>query len=217
MFPMSTSVRTAARGATYHHGDLRNVLLASARELAAEGSIDGFRLREVARRAGVSHSAAYNHFADKAALVEALATEAFETLAAAMNAASEFASEPATRLANAGVAYVCFAVTHPAEFRFMFRPEHCAREGAAESTEALRRASNESYGILRDAVRTALHAGAIAGDEETLVLCAWSTVHGLATLLVDGPQHYRELPLAAVESLARAVTTTLLAGFATRP
>jgi AcrR family transcriptional regulator len=214
---MSTSVRTATRGTAYHHGDLRNVLLASARELAAEGSIDGFRLREVARRAGVSHTAAYNHFADKAALVEALATEAFETLTAAMNAATDSTAAPADRLASVGVAYVCFAVTHPAEFRFMFRPEHCAREGEAESTQALRRASSDAYGVLRDAVRSALRAGAIAGDEETLVLSAWSSVHGLATLLVDGPQRADGLTLATVESLARAVTATLMTGFVTRP
>jgi AcrR family transcriptional regulator len=218
MFPMSTSrpVATLERSKNYHHGNLRNVLLASARELAAEQNIDGFRLREVARRAGVSHTAAYNHFADKAALVEALVIEAFATLTGELQAAAASSADLLIRLERIGVAYVSFAYRHAAEFRFMWRPEYCVAKPGARDGEALRAASIAAYDVLVNAVAAALQAGTLAGDPETFVLTAWAAVHGLAALLVDGPQRDDALTLLQVESRARDMTRVLIGGMLAR-
>ncbi|MBD5634544.1 MAG: TetR/AcrR family transcriptional regulator [Candidatus Eremiobacteraeota bacterium] len=206
---MSTTVRRNADAkAAYHHGDLRNALLAAARALVSEGGIDGFGLREVSRRAGVSHTAAYNHFANRSALVEALVIEAFAALTAALRAAEFGATDPLRRLQDVGVAYVRFAYERQAEFRFMFRPEHCPDPGSA-SVE-LRAATSAAYAPLADAIAAALSAGAIAGNAQTLALTAWSGVHGLASLIVDGPLRNEALDSATVEALARSVTSTLI-------
>lgn len=218
MLSMST-LRTPARAKrskAYHHGNLRQVLLASARELAAEQSIDGFRLREVARRAGVSHAAAYNHFADKAALIEALVIEAFATLRDELRAAAATSDDLLVRLERIGIAYVSFAYRHPAEFRFMWRPEHCVAKAGARDGEALQAASLAAYDVLVSAIAAALESGTFAGDAETFVLTAWSGVHGLAALLVDGPERNDGLTLAQVESLARGLSRTLIAGMLAR-
>jgi AcrR family transcriptional regulator len=215
---MSTSRPVSARARTknYHHGNLRSVLLASARELAAEQSIDGFRLREVARRAGVSHTAAYNHFADKAALVEALVIEAFATLTGELQSAAASSDDLLVRLERIGIAYVSFAYRHPAEFRFMWRPEHFVAKPGARDGEALLIASTASYDVLVGAMAAALKSGTLAGDPETFVLTAWAAVHGLAALLVDGPRRNDGLTLLHVEALAREMTRVLIGGMLPR-
>ena len=219
MFPMSTlwSRHSTGRSKNYHHGNLREALLDSARALAAEGNIDEFHLREVARRAGVSHTAAYNHFADKAALVEALVIEAFAALAADLHAAADSCDEPIRRLEQIGCAYVLFAYRNPAEFRFMWRPELCVPRPAARDGDASRPKGASAYQVLVEAIAAALDSGSIAGNRETLVLAAWSAVHGLAALLLDGPQRVEAQTLEEVESLARGVTRTLITGMLARP
>ncbi len=219
MLPMSISdpPSTVAASKNYHHGNLRHELLAAARALVAERSIDGFHLREVARRAGVSHTAAYNHFAGKAALVEALVIEALSDLASELRAASESCDDPIGRLERIGCAYVLFALKHPAEFRFMWRPEHLHPRPSAREGEALRAAGGAGYRVLVQAIDMALASGAIEGDPEALVLTAWSAVHGLAALLIDGPERDETRSLAQVETLARSVTSTLIAGMLARP
>jgi AcrR family transcriptional regulator len=104
----------------YHHGDLRVALLASAAELLDEGGPEAVSLRECARRAGVSHAAPYRHFATKEALLLALAEEGFDGLAAAGDEAMRRVRDPRERLDAYGVAYVHFALEHPARFRLMF-------------------------------------------------------------------------------------------------
>lgn len=96
---------------TYHHGDLRPALLAAAAQALEKDGPDGISLRELARRAGVSHTAPYRHFADRQALLAALAEEGFATLAA------ELDGKP---WRDQAVAYVRFALAHPARFRLMF-------------------------------------------------------------------------------------------------
>jgi AcrR family transcriptional regulator len=178
---------------SYHHGDLRRALLDAARQLAEERGIDGFTLREVARRAGVSHAAPYHHFADKTALVEALAVETYRHLAQALQQACDRKRGDALdRLCAIGIAYVEFAVEHPAEFRLLTRFEVCPppQETQIIGTFALpplEDATNEAYNVLIGTIQEGQQAKLVAeGNVESLALTCWASVHGLAVLLLDG-------------------------------
>ncbi|HET7198311.1 MAG TPA: TetR/AcrR family transcriptional regulator [Burkholderiales bacterium] len=153
---------------TYHHGDLRPALLrAAARVLEKEGPA-ALSLRSLARRAGVSHNAPYRHFADREALLAALAAEGYRMLGEALAGASGRAI---------GEAYLRFALAHPQRFRLMFGghlPMARHRELAA--------AAARPHQALVDAFR----AEPSIGDAEQAAAAAWSLVHGLAHLLLDG-------------------------------
>ncbi len=208
---------------SYHHGDLRRALLAAARQLVAERGVENFTLRQVARLAGVSHAAPYHHFADKAALVAALAEESFVELADALRAPlGDAVGEPLERLQAMGLAYVHFAVSHPAEFRFMFRPE---LRNSAEQTpgadpaeaQAVERAGLAAYQVLVDGIVACQEAGlSPPGDPGPLALTAWSTVHGLAMLLVDGPLQRDAVAAGYRDRVAREVTERLAQGLLVR-
>ena len=208
---------------SYHHGDLRRALLAAARQLVAEHGVESFTLRQVARLAGVSHAAPYHHFADKAALVAALAEESFADLAGALRAArADTVGEPLERLQAMGLAYVRFAVSHPAEFRFMFRPElrrsseRAPGDGTPEPT-AVERAGLAAYQVLVDGIVACQEAGLVPpGDPGPLALTAWSTVHGLAMLLVDGPLQRDAAGAGYRDRVAREVTQRLALGLLVR-
>src|SRR5271156_5798210 len=107
-----TDRRTARRG-TYHHGDLKRALTEAALALVAEKGPKGFTLTEAARRAGVSAAAPYRHFADKAQLLAAVATEGFIQLHAALSTAGDGAADARIRVIDQGRAYVRWAVDHP--------------------------------------------------------------------------------------------------------
>ena len=154
--------------ATYHHGDLRTALVTAALTLleAGEGPPS---LREVARAAGVSAMAPYRHFADRAALLAAVADEGFGALRTWLLAADDV-PDSRTALVAQGRAYVDFALAHPALFRLMFSREKAG--GVPEGETA--------YTVLANRVAQ------IAPDRaEPATLAAWGLVHGLATLLLD--------------------------------
>lgn len=165
----------------YHHGNLREALIDAAHDLLIEAGVEAVSLRAVARRAGVSAGAPYHHFADKAALLAALVQRYFEDMDRAARAVLP-GKTPQAQLKAIGVAYVMYAVTHPAEFRLMFRPE----KGAFLETEAA--VDAPVYGVLLQVIDE-LHAQGKGGDQHTDVITAWSLVHGLAALLIDGPLH----------------------------
>ncbi len=177
--------RTAAR--RYHHGDLHRVLLEAGMELVREGGTEAVSLRAVARRAEVSHAAPYHHFRDKAALVEALAVEAFRIFTRTLRGSWESADgSPLERLGALGTAYVRFALDHPFEFRLMHLPG-LRQMPAAGGASPVSGASAEAFGVLVDAIKACQEPGLIPeGDPEPFALTAWSTVHGLAVLLLDG-------------------------------
>jgi AcrR family transcriptional regulator len=197
----------------YHHGDLRRALLEAALSLVDEHGIEGLTLREVARRAGVSHSAPYHHFADKRAIVAGLAEESYGLLRNDLATAARRHDDPLERLRAIGVAYVHFAFRHPPRFRVMNRPELRSRERVT----AVELAGERSEEPLREAIAAAQAAGVlVAGDPQAIGLAAWATAHGLATLIVDGPLRHRVRSLREAERLTRAAVELLLTGLTRR-
>jgi AcrR family transcriptional regulator len=167
----------------YHHGDLRRAILDAAVESISVNGSAALSLRELARRAGVSHAAPIHHFGDKAGVLTALAAEGFELLADALQAAGDdFVEE--------GVAYVRFAVAYKAHFEVMFRPDTYHRDDP--SVVAARERAGRA---LDDGVRART---ALAGREAEMAgVAAWSLVHGFATLWLTGA-----LPASLGEDLA---------------
>lgn len=161
---------------TYHHGDLKNALLAAAETLLRSHGPNGLSLREVARVAGVSHTAPYRHFSNKSALLQALAQRGFERLHAAMSAAAASVPHgPEQQLIAAGVAYVSFAVSHAEITQLMFgghiAPE---RDGTEED------ACTVLLAIIESGIAAGVFRARAAGE---LAQVAWSTMHGLAMLI----------------------------------
>lgn len=182
------TVSTSAPDRAYHHGDLRDALVSAAlAQLEAEGET-ALSLRAAARACGVSAMAPYRHFADKEALLEAVAARGFEDLADRLEAADAAPSEGVEALGAQGAAYVAFACARPALFRLMFM------------TAAPKPDGTRAYRILEARVAALPHPAMPAED---LTLAAWSLVHGLAALILD-----RRVPLAADagEAVARRIT-----------
>jgi AcrR family transcriptional regulator len=174
----------------YHHGDLRNALVASAGRLIEAGGLGAFSLREAAREVGVSANAAYRHFEDKSALVTAVASDGFARLAERMRRAMSSAggrrgSAPLSiaRFKAVGRAYVEFAAAHPELFRVMFG-EGGADCRAAESPE---NDAETPWTLLGRALDALVTDGLLSPERrEGAELKAWSVVHGLAALTLDG-------------------------------
>ena len=125
-----------AAGKTYHHGNLRTALLTASLALIRKEGLHGFTLREVARRAGVSHNAPYRHFRDRSDLLAAIAEDGFNRLTTKIRAASSKGDSHLERLRLAGIAYVQFGLDRPEEFNVMFSTEwdpatHPAAKAAA--------------------------------------------------------------------------------------
>ena len=154
----------------YHHGDLRAALLRAAVEAIGRAGPGGMSLRDVARRAGVSHAAAAYHFGDKAGLLTAVAAQGYRMLTQEL----QNARDSGRGFLEVGVAYVRFAVSHRAHFEVMYRPE-LYRPDDAEVREARAGAAVLLYGTASP------DAGQLAAGA-----AAWSLVHGLATLWLNG-------------------------------
>lgn len=167
----------AARPAGYHHGDLPNALKAAAVEVITEKGPAGFSLREVARRAGVSHAAPAHHFGDSTGLLTALAVDAFRLLDEAMTAAAAAAEDPADRLSRVGRAYVEVGLANPAHLGVVFRPDLVDTSDPAygEWGERAYRHLVEALEAVRDALNPDL-------DVDDAARLCWSTVQGLLVL-----------------------------------
>jgi len=180
----------------YHHGNLRETLLRAAMELIAERGAHGLSLRECARRAGVSHAAPYRHFADKDALLYAIAEQGFEKLYAAGVASMEGFEDPLERLDAYGVAYVRFALENPVLLRVMFTLQFDLPEGAKDL-------GTPAFDLLQQATAEVVGPDV---DSYAAAFAAWSLPHGLSMLVLDGrvPAELVE-DTEAVEKLARSV------------
>ncbi|NQD87938.1 TetR/AcrR family transcriptional regulator [Paenarthrobacter sp. CM16] len=168
---MSTSTKS------YHHGDLRAALIAAAVEGLEAG--EPFSLRAVARRAGVSPTAPYRHFADREALDSAVAVEGFKDLRADLEAALALPTKlasPEEVIGALGVAYVGFALRRPAVFRLMF-----GNECDEENSERVQ-ASGQLHEMLNKAIERLFPGAPTSG----LSIALWSVAHGLAFLHLDG-------------------------------
>ena len=182
----------------YHHGNLRKTLLDAAVALIGEVGPRAFTLREVARRAGVSHNAPYRHFAGKDELLVAVAAEGFERLAAAMRESMAPATSARERLVLCGCGYVDFALRWPHHLLVMFdQPPATGLNCPPEGSEDRRRIGEDAFRVLLDCIGGAQGSGDLpAGDPRPLAWTAWSLVHGVAKLATGG-----NLPLTAGATL----------------
>lgn len=174
---------TPKKASSYHHGALRAALIRSAREILESDGYEALTLRATARRAGVSQAAPYNHFADKADLLAAIAALGFEEFAAAMRREMGAAEDPLARLNATGIAYVAFATSNPGLFKLMFGSSVHQTSGDAH----LDAARTSAYEVLREAVHSVQQsAPGDAAHDELESLRSWAFVHGLATMINAG-------------------------------
>jgi AcrR family transcriptional regulator len=188
---------------SYHHGNLAESLLDAVDQLATKFGLEAVTLRACAKIVGVSPSSAFRHYADKRALLTAFATKALHQLAEEMEAAQNRALAAGTNaFAAVGLAYVEFALDKPAFFRAMWREEtiYTSDEAYLAATQRLSRHLQGGF------------AETIADDDPHNLspqeLLAWSAVHGLANLFVDGPVEKgktKEQKLAAAQAMIEAL------------
>ncbi len=182
MYTVSTSTRRKAdKAPSYHHGNLRAALVAVGLKLLESGQSAEFSQRELTRQVGVSANAAYRHFASKEDLLTAMAAEGFRQLINDQAAAIQKRSGAAERFLGAGRAYVGFARRHPALFRLMF-----SRFAAANRSEELNAAAQLAYEGMRYSAAAALEKPVNDAQVTVMAMRAWSTVHGLSQLIIDG-------------------------------
>jgi AcrR family transcriptional regulator len=187
----------------YHHGDLRAALLAAAEQELTDKGVEGFSLRSVAKRAGVSHAAPSHHFGDTNGLLTALAAEGFTRFQDTLDAREQGASDPRDKAVRAGLGYLEFAIARPALFRLIFssvRPDF--------ATVELQGAANRAYDHLVGLVSA-------LGGHDTDVIALWATSHGIADLAAG--QRMRTLqgkPPQEREAMIRAVLLRCLPGAA---
>ena len=186
--------RRTGRSASYHHGDLRDALVRSARTILERDGLPALSLRGVARAAGVSPAAPYHHFPDKQALRDAVAEQGFDALTSAMTTRMAKKKDPQARLEASGVGYITFAVENPALFALMF--------GAGQqlsANAAVTQAGQRAYAVLAAAVA----ATSADGSADPLVcLRLWGLVHGVAKLILEGCVNPADYGLSGGEALA---------------
>jgi AcrR family transcriptional regulator len=183
--PRPAGKQKPSRSRPYHHGAVREQLIAEAFTLAEEGGLAAVSLREAARRVGVSHTAAYHHFPSKADIVAAAAAIGMWRLAENLErAGNETTDDAAERICRLAPAYVEFALQNEAVFRLMFAPEIARKAGFPE----LRRASDAAAAPLLRALQDwhKRKKGKHVDDEvRELAIAIWAMVHGLAMLAMD--------------------------------
>jgi len=162
---------------TYHHGDLPNALRRAAVSVIEERGLGGFSLREVARRADVSHNAPAHHFGDVRGLLTSLACEGFEALHQSGRAAASAHDDPVERLMAIGEAYVELAKSHPAHCGLMFRVDIVDTHDPDLVAAGL-----AAYGVLEDAVRAVLMSEGLGAHLDDATWLCWSAMQGLVTI-----------------------------------
>lgn len=165
----------------YHHGNLKPALIEAADALIREKGIEGFSLRECARRAGVTIGAPAHHFGSATGLLTEVALLGYDSLGQALNEITP-TGDPAGDLRRLALAYVNFALTHPGRFRLMFRPDLVDRADPRYA-EASKRALTGFAGSI------ARRQGA-GTDRMADIFVVWSSIHGMASLVLDGKARY---------------------------
>jgi AcrR family transcriptional regulator len=161
--------------------DLRQNVLQASLALIEEGGLDRLSMREVARKAGVSHQAPYHYFGDREAILAALAGEGFSRLGQSLARAAADAGEPGDAVVAMGKAYVDFAIRHPPYFQVMFRADAVPLDRYPEA----RKQENEAFGKLVEEIDKAF-TGQAPEERRGIAVAVWAMVHGLATLILEG-------------------------------
>jgi AcrR family transcriptional regulator len=175
----------------YHHGDLKNALIKAGVEILSKEGVEGLSLRKVAKRAGVSHSAPYAHFKDRQSLIAAISTEGFRKLYNKLDAVvSVHADDPVEQLVEAAWAYIRFAMDNPDTFKIMF-------SGVLEKEKdypSFVEISGQTFERVVEIVQGCQKAGVLPSEPSELVaVSAWSQVHGLISLALEGQIPHRVL------------------------
>jgi AcrR family transcriptional regulator len=201
----------------YHHGNLASALVDAALVLLDETQDWDFSLREVARRASVSHNAPYKHFPEKRDLLAAVAARGFEALAGRMLSSLQGLTDPRAGLLACGRAFIAHGVANPALYRLMFSAALTSPEAGRPLIEKIAAAQARSIfdATLADAVRLGALPSSLANPRESAAasLAAWSLLHGLTMLAIDDFVG----PAADVETLIDGLLGTLLDGIASHP
>jgi AcrR family transcriptional regulator len=171
----------AEQARNYHHGNLRETLLLKGLELLESSETADISLRELAREVGVSANAAYRHFANKEALMLAMAAEGFTRFSHGQVAALQQGDTPKQKFMLAGRAYIDFACKNPALYRLMF-----GRFSASHRSDDINSASNIAFQGLINMIAMVLQADPKSAEVDSAAIHAWSVVHGLSTLILDG-------------------------------
>lgn len=171
------------RKKAYHHGDLKNALIAAGADILAKDGVGGLSLRKVAQQAGVSHAAPYAHFADKQALIAAISTDGYRRLYEALAATTQqYADDPARQLVEGAWAYVQFAVNDTDYFKIML-------SGAIEKEKdypAFVEISQRSFALLVQIVEACQQAKILKrGPSDLIAVGVWSLIHGFVSLFLE--------------------------------
>jgi|SRR5688572_25494854 len=187
--------------------DLRQKVLDASLALIEEGGLDRLSMREVARKAGVSHQAPYHHFGDREAILAALAGEGFSRLGQALaGAAAQAAWEPARAVEAMGQAYVDFALRYPAYFQAMFRADAVPLDRYPEA----RQREEEAFETLVESIGQ-VFANEPAESRQALAVASWAMVHGLATLILEGNLARKlKIPKARQRQMAKDVIAAFM-------
>jgi AcrR family transcriptional regulator len=189
----------------YHHGNLKTELLNAALKLISESGPQAFTLREVARRAGVSHNAPYRHFRDKDDLLGAVAAEGFGQLTAAMKQSAARGKTPLERFRLCGRGYIQFALQYPQHFQVMFD-----LPSSLDQNPDYARTGDEAFETLLGFIAECQKANVLSpGDPKPLAFMAWSMVHGIAKLASSS---HLPLSTAGVLRFADAASRVLAEG-----
>lgn len=164
----------------YHHGDLPATLIDQTLSIVRREGVGAVSIREVARRARVSHAAPAHHFGSKAGLLTACAVVGFTRLADAVDAAAASAASHRDALQATGIAYVQFAIDNPELFTIMFSGQ------LDTEAPAYQEATGRSFTRLQEILGAAASAGELAAEPRVVAVGAWSLVHGLAALWLSG-------------------------------
>ncbi|MBP2585926.1 AcrR family transcriptional regulator [Streptomyces sp. PvR006] len=205
-------------GKTYHHGDLRNALICAAVDLATEGGPERVVLREAARRVGVSPTAAYRHFDGRGELLRTVRTHAQCVLADAMERAAgrePGADDPVLaaerRLAALCRGYVGFAVDQPGLYRAAFCVARADGTAGPLPERQVPEPDIRAFTLLRDALDGLARAGAPRqAVRHAAGAAAWSAVHGLSLLLLEGP--LRRLPAQRRNAVVETTLAMVVSG-----
>jgi AcrR family transcriptional regulator len=182
----------------YHHGNLRSALLDAAERTMRERGVQELSLRELAREVGVSHGAPRRHFADRQALLDALAETGFERLRRELRAAVGDAGDDfETRLRETGAAYIRFATRDPALLELMFAGKH------RDDADSLQEAAERAFAVMLELILQGQADGRLEpGDPERVGFVLFATIQGIASLLTSGMVAPEQLDELLTDSIA---------------